>query len=102
MRSGLIGFSCDICRDAPFTKDNLGCENPTQTPAAWLDENEEWYNCPLKFIPMSVIDFLEKYDAYKNSIASPPDFENQSAKFIIAVRYFENHINKYNRIKQGK
>jgi hypothetical protein len=102
LRAGLIAFSCTQCELAPYTKDSLGCENTTQTPAAWLDEDEEWHNCPIKFVSQSVIDFMEKYDSYKNKMATPPDFENQSAKFNSAVRIFESYLSKYNEMKQGK
>ena len=102
LRSGLISFSCDKCLDAPYIKDTLGCDGPTQAPARWLDENEEWFNCPIKFIKQDALDFLDKFDSYKNNISTPPDYENQAARFLEAVGYFNSCVNRYTEIKQGK
>jgi hypothetical protein len=102
LRSGLISFDCKKCLNAPYIKENLGCESPTQTPAAWLDENEEWFNCPIRFINKSTLDFIEKYDAYRNKMATPPDFDKQSARFNIAVKYFESELSRFIEMKQGK
>ena len=98
----MIGFSCSKCRDAPYIKESLGCDGPTQTPAAWLDEEEQWYNCPIKFINQSSLDFIEKYDAYKNKMATPPDYEKQSARFNMAIRFFESELSRFIEMKQGK
>jgi hypothetical protein len=101
LRSGLISFSCDKCLDAPYIKENLGCDQPTQTPARWLDEDEEWYNCPMRFIPSSVVSFILEYDSYKDKWSTPPRYGDFGAKFLQAKIYLENCLNKYTAMKQG-
>lgn len=113
MRSGLIAFSCERCQAASiqdnngneisnYIKESLGCEHPTQTPATWLDENEEWFNCPIQFISQSVFAFFEKYDSFKNGLSMPLNYEDQIGKFNLAVKSFEYYLNKFTEQKQGK
>jgi hypothetical protein len=102
LRSGLVSFSCEKCQTSPYVKDNLGCEKPTQVPARWFEDDEEWFNCPMQFIPRSCYEFVEKYDAYKGQIASPPDFENQAAKFNAGVKAYEYYLGKFMAQKQGQ
>jgi len=113
LRSGLLGYSCDTCNeglteeqkqdpDASYIKVSRGCEKPTQMPSTIrLDPDEEWYNCPLRFISQSVHDFLGKYDAYKKGLSTPPDYDDQAQKFIEAVNVFEYYIGKYVNAKKG-
>jgi hypothetical protein len=98
----LISFSCDKCEKAEYIKESLGCEQPTKTPSFWLEDKEEWWNCPRKFINQSVSDFLEKYDAYNKKLATPPDFDLQSARFNIAVKVFESYLVKFIAMKKGE
>ena len=95
LRAGLISFSCSKCKSAPYIKDTLGCDKPMETAATWLGEEDEFYNCPIKFITENTGQFFEKYDSYKNGIATPPDYEKQSAKFFIALRTFEYYLDKF-------
>lgn len=101
MRSGLISFSCGKCQAAPYIKDTLGCEEPTQTPAFWFEKDEEWFNCPLKFITEEVLDFLNEYDSLKTNLARPKEYGEQSSKFYEAVRVLENNISKFVKEKEG-
>jgi hypothetical protein len=80
----------------------LGCETPTQAPSEWLDEKEEWFNCPINFISGDCMNFLSKYDAYKNHFATPPDYEKQNAVFNEAVKYFESQVSHFTEMKTGK
>ena len=80
----------------------LGCEVPTKSGTQWLDEDEEWFNCPINFINESAMDFLKKYDAYKNNFATPPDYEKQSAVFNEAIKYFEGEVAHFTEVKTGK
>ena len=83
-------------------KKTLGCEEPTQAPAEWLDEDELWFNCPINFINETAMSFLSKYDAYKNHMATPPDVDQQSAAYFEAVLYFESQLSHFVEIKTGK
>jgi hypothetical protein len=102
LRAGLIGFSCKQCEAAPYIKEINGCEKPIETPATWLGEEDEFYNCPLQFILPSVYDMIEKLDSYKSRISTPPEFEKQSARFLSAVKLFEHYVYHFTMLKQGK
>ena len=97
----MIAFSCDKCKEAPYIRDSLGCERPLVTAATWWEE-DEFYNCPIRFIMQSTYEVIEKIDSYKNGLSTPPDFERHSAKFLLAVKTFENHLSKFNAIKKGE
>ena len=98
----MISFSCDKCAEAPYIKDSLGCEKPLETAAAWLGEGELFYSCPIKFILPNTYELIEKMDSYKNGIATPPDFEKQSAKFLSGVKAYNYYLAKSNAIKKGE
>jgi len=80
----------------------MGCEKPLETAATWLGEEDEFYNCPVRFITTSTRDFLEKYDSYRSRMATPPDFEKQSANFISAIGIFERSVDKFLKLKKGE
>ena len=98
----MIAFNCNQCREAPYIKEIRGCEKPTQTPAHWLDEDEDWYQCPRLFIPPKCWEFFNKYCSYKDDTATPPDFEKQSAKFNSAKIVYENYLAKFLKQKNGE
>jgi hypothetical protein len=109
LRSGLIGMSCGGCRDTlqegetdGYVQKSFGCNEPLQVPATWFGEEEQFFNCPMKFITSGCVDFLEKYDSYKKGFATPPDYEKQAAKFWEGVRSFESNMNKCMAMKKGE
>lgn len=97
----MIAFSCDKCAEAPYIKDSLGCEKPLEIAAAWWEE-DQFYNCPIKFITQNSYELIEKMDSYKNGLSTPPDFERHSAKFLLGVKTFENYLAKFNAMKKGE
>jgi hypothetical protein len=111
IRAGVISFSCEKCISADVIKDEKvvdnyikkaqGCIEPLEKPARWIDEDEDWYNCPVRFICRSASDFLEEYNAYKKQIATPPVFGSHSAKFLEAVWVFEGMIAKFHEEQKG-
>ena len=119
LRAGLIAFSCSKCREAcdkragctdicsgcqhrSYIKDSLGCEKPLETPAFWLGEDDEFYNCPRQFIMHNTYELIEQIDSYKSGLSTPPDFNNQSARFLLAVKVFDYYMSKFLALKQGK
>lgn len=79
----------------------MGCETPTQTPTAWLEKDELWYNCPRKFLIDSVLDFLQEYNSCKDHISTPRPYNEQSAKFLAAVSVYESFCARFIAEKQG-
>lgn len=102
LRSGLISFSCDKCQSAPYIQETLGCETPIKTAATWLGPDEEFYNCPIRFIMSNSYEFLEKYDSYHSGLSTPPDFERHSAKFLLAVKVFDSYVRNFTEMKRGE
>jgi len=111
LRSGLISFSCEVCEDAKqkgkeketqsYIQKSLGCFESLEIAANWLGDEDDFFNCPRKFIMQSSYDFLEKYDLYKSNFATPCDYEKQSARFLIAKKIFENFVNAFIELKKG-
>jgi hypothetical protein len=80
----------------------MGCKKPLEIAAKWLEDEEEFFNCPMQFITVGTCDFLEKYDCYKKGTATPPDYERQSANFITAAGLLERSIDKFLKLKKGE
>lgn len=72
----------------------LGCEESTQV-AVWEDDEDEFYNCPRKFITESVIDFYDELSVYKEIPGSSPKFENFSNKFLEGFKYYTQQYNRF-------
>ena len=45
---------------------------------------------------------IEKHDSYKSGLATPPDYERQSAKFLSGVRLFDHYVNYFTQLKKGE
>jgi hypothetical protein len=101
LRSGLLGFDCSVCQDAPYIKEARGCEKPLSVPMILMEADEEWYNCPLQFVSVGVEEFVGKYNSYKAGLATPPDFDFQSAKFIEGVHFFDHWTKKYSEMTKN-
>jgi hypothetical protein len=50
----------------------------------------------------STCEMIAKLDSYKNGLATPPDYERQSAKFLCGVSLLNYWINHFTLLKQGK
>lgn len=82
----------------------IGCE-----PGAGLEpiiENDKddlnpeavsYYNCPLKFIPDSVIKWFDLYSYYSNYPSSAPKYEDQTQRYINAMRCYTAVLNSYRK-----
>jgi len=82
-------------------KEKLGCETPTQE-AVWEDEDDVFFNCPIRFITENVWAFIKKYDAIKNGICRPKEYEQTAARFIQAANFFEKEILRFTKAKEPK
>ncbi|MDR2728507.1 MAG: hypothetical protein LBB56_05185 [Chitinispirillales bacterium] len=76
-------------------REEWGCED--RAPAAVWEEPElgEFFNCPLKFISETVVDWYEEYSYYQDFAGAAPAFLKQSAKFIEAARIYKTALNEY-------
>jgi hypothetical protein len=90
-----LGFDCQQCRNDPELKETWGCEKPKQVAVWQDDEDNEFYNCPLRFVPQTVYDWFYEYEYYQLFQGSAPAFEKQAAKFYDAARVYKMTLLKY-------
>lgn len=50
----------------------------------------EYKHCPRLWISHGVVFFFEKYQSIKSGFSSPVGFEDESAWFLSAKKYYEN------------
>ena len=70
--------------------------------ATWLGTDDEFYNCPIRFLMPSVIEFVDKMDSYKSKLSTPPDYEKHSSKFLVGVKAYEHYYHKFDSLKKGE
>lgn len=75
-----------------------GCEKSTQA-VVWVDEEEGFYNCPLKFIGQAVINWYQEY-RYNQKYNTVPSYQQQSARYLAAENFFEYQCGIYESEKQ--
>ena len=77
-----------------------GCINDTQLPDGTDTEEENgiryvFRNCPRKFIPKSIFEFLAIYQYYENHSSAPfPAMQDVSARYLFAENYYRSKINE--------
>lgn len=59
----------------------------------------DYWNCPSKFIPPSVMDFWKRYNYQKSFAGSAPEFDCQASKFIDAWMIYEQEFAEMLRAK---
>lgn len=87
-----------------------GCEKKTQLKQPTLIEEENnirylYWNCPIKFIPKSISQFMIIYDYYKDfPSAQMPSINDVSYRFLFATKYYDMKYNEYysETMKHGK
>jgi hypothetical protein len=95
-------MNCESCKVSPELKEAFGCDKPTQDPSQWLDEDGQWFNCPIKFVSDDSKEFIQEYDSYKDNGSMPLKYNEQSHKYLEAKRTYEFFEQKYREIKNGK
>lgn len=91
---GALPFNCSICPER--AKEENGCETPAQY-AVWEDElidGEQYYCCPLAFIPESVINWYENY-SYDKEFGTTTSFNDRNNKFIEAIGIYNSYKSKW-------
>ena len=85
-----------------YIQKSRGCNAPSEVGVKWFNDEDDFWNCPIKFISQGVYEFLEKYDAYKSQLATPPDYEKQAAKFWEGVKALESYLVKFHKQQKGE
>lgn len=78
-----------------------GCEKKTLMPDPVLVEEingieYRYWNCPIKFIPDSIWQFITLYDYQRSFPSAPmPKRDNVSKRFLLAYLYYESKYNEF-------
>ena len=86
IHAGLVTFDCSQCG-------RLGCEEPTQL-AVWDDGEDEFFNCPIRFISDEIYFW---YDKYKHGTRL--EYEELNCRYSEAVNYYEYQLQRYKNAK---
>jgi len=75
----------------PGIKWLCGCEEPTQM-AVWEDDDDEFYNCPLRFITDQTAEWYKEYAYYQDFPGAAPAYRQMPAKFLEAISYYKGAL----------
>jgi hypothetical protein len=99
VHTGVIArFNCAECQKTPELKKRWGCDGFTAERAIYEEQREDgdidrYWNCPLLFVPESVIEWFKSYKYYSRFPSAPmPDYEHVSQRFLAAVDIYENKL----------
>jgi hypothetical protein len=62
-----------------------------------------YYNCPIKFVPSNIWDFLKRIGFYKEFNVPMPRYEEISARFMSAWQYYTDKFAEFSQtVQEGK
>lgn len=92
-------YNCQLCLNDPAGKGALdGClwtggRTELTQPCVLQDDEVNYilWNCPIHFVPNSIMEFYDEYKFYKDfPSARMPEFNEINHKFLEAYRYYEH------------
>jgi len=95
---GIIAFNCEECQHAPELKQAWGCDTPTES-AVWEDGENEFYNCPLRFITKEALSWYQEH-LYNEHYHTALPYHMQSEGYVKALAYYQTMFNKMNAMKR--
>ena len=93
LHGGGLELSCRACAADPQLKSMSGCEEPTQEPV-WVDGEDEYYSCPVLFVPETVSEWYEEY-AYATEFGTTIDFKDRPARWLEAMKIYRTCYNTW-------
>lgn len=93
-------YNCDMCERTPALLKMWGCLTEATQPMEEIEGGEKivYMNCPLKFIPRSIVQFMRIYSYQKRfPSAGMPAFEGVSSRFLKAVNYYEGKLAEFKK-----
>lgn len=93
----MIEFNCSICQHDPSLPETLGCEKSTQD-AVWADEEDTYYNCPLKWISESITSWYSEYNYIKEFGSSLP-YSECSNCWLECWDCYRSELNNFEKMK---
>jgi len=101
--AGYITLKCHSCHGNNFMRALNGCEAVLETPVETIPFNEtlfEYYNCPSKFIPDSLSEFISMYQ-FGVDFGGLGSYNEQTSKFIEAAQLYKSRLNHFRSVKNG-
>lgn len=98
LHSGVIAFDCGECQNAPDLKKEWACEIPASN-AVWEDGENEFYNCPLKFVTAEAVAWYQEH-VYNEQYHTALPYHQQSEGYIAALNYYKSAFNKFMKMKR--
>jgi hypothetical protein len=95
--SGYITLRCGSCGNNAFMRAVNGCDRSLEAPVETIPLNEtlfEYYNCPSKFIPNSLNDFMSMYQ-FGLDFGGIGLYKQLSNKFIEATQFYKARLNHF-------
>lgn len=90
------------CQCDPALKAEWGCESPAQC-AVWRDlEGNDYYVCPLRYIPQSVLGWYEEYAYCKEFGESPGLYHCIPSKWHESLHYYKHELDAYTEANKPK
>jgi hypothetical protein len=93
-------YDCDMCARTPALRENWGCITEAKRPK--IDERQEegiryrYLTCPLKFVPNNVVELMRLLSYHNRFSSAPmPSYKNVSARFVLAVRFYDSELSRY-------
>ena len=62
----------------------------------WRDiDDTDYYNCPIRFIPDSILEWHAEYSYYKTFESAPGAYHEVSAKWLEAMQVYRGYLTRY-------
>jgi hypothetical protein len=97
VQAGILKAPCSACPTDAGLRLRFGCDGKAPRPVFSMQYGNrivDYWNCPSKFIPASVMDFWQRYSYQKAFAGSAPQFDAQASRFIRAWQIFESELSE--------
>lgn len=93
LHGGALELSCEACAGDPQLKALSGCETPSQEPV-WEYEGNNYYSCPLLFIPENVCRWYEEY-SYAKELGTNTEYIDRPERWLLGMRIYNSELSKH-------
>ncbi len=81
-------FKCSSC--SKELQEERGCNSISDEPCFYHELiGGEFYSCPMKFIPSSVVSFLKTYDHLEKYPNTAPSYKSRNPRYWVALTFYE-------------
>ena len=94
----MINAQCGYCTQRAQAGEDLAeCACPADKPAE-EDEDDVYYQCPIRFVPENILQWWEIYQ-YEKEFGANIDYMGRSIKYLEALRIYRHFINYWQELK---